>query len=103
METHRKKYRIGKLFAKHIKLQQQIDLLRKNSVPVAVGTPSRTLALLKETDLLNEVACLVIDSAKDVKTRTIIHMTETCAPLLGIITAFKEQIVARKCRILLIE
>lgn len=103
MEAHRKKYRIGKLFAKHIKMKEQIDLLRKNSVPVAVGTPPRTLALLKETDLLNEVACLIIDSAKDVKTRTILHMTETCTPLLGIIAAFKDRIVDRKCQIILIE
>lgn len=103
LENQRKKYKIGKLFAKHIKLKEQIEFLKGNSVPIAVGTPSRVLKLLEETDLLNQVSCLVIDSAKDLKERTVVSMKETCDPLLDVVFKLRGRLVNRKCHISLVE
>ena len=41
------KCKIAKLFAKHFKVQDQIDLLSKQYFPVAVGTPNRLSKLVE--------------------------------------------------------
>ena len=41
------KCKIAKLFAKHFKVQDQIDLLSKQYFPVAVGTPNRLSKLIE--------------------------------------------------------
>ena len=41
------KCKIAKLFAKHFKVQDQIDLLSKQYFPVAVGTPNRLAKLVE--------------------------------------------------------
>ncbi len=39
---------IGKLFAKHFKVPEQVDYLRKTKVVIVVGTPGRIGRLVKE-------------------------------------------------------
>lgn len=41
------KCKIAKLFAKHFKVQDQVDLLSKQYFPVAVGTPNRLSKLVE--------------------------------------------------------
>lgn len=41
------KCKIAKLFAKHFKVQEQIELLSKQYFPVAVGTPNRLSKLVE--------------------------------------------------------
>lgn len=38
--------KICKLFAKHMKIKDQVDVLRKDKFPIAVGTPNRVLKLI---------------------------------------------------------
>lgn len=55
--------RIAKLFAKHIKLQEQIDLLASTPIHIAVGTPQRLVALAEEGSLkLDQLELVVIDT-----------------------------------------
>lgn len=39
---------VAKLFAKHIKLKESIEMCENNRLGIAVGTPGRILELLKE-------------------------------------------------------
>jgi superfamily II DNA/RNA helicase len=39
--------KIGKLFARHIKINDQIDALKKSTFPISVGTPNRILKLIE--------------------------------------------------------
>lgn len=44
-----KQTKVAKLFAKHIKMEEQVVFLKNTLVNVAVGTPGRILKLLEET------------------------------------------------------
>jgi protein CMS1 len=48
---------VAKLFAKHFKLAQHVDYLKRTKVGAAVGTPGRLGKLLKETGMLDK--CLL--------------------------------------------
>ncbi len=39
--------KIGKLFARHIKINEQIEALKKSTFPISVGTPNRILKLIE--------------------------------------------------------
>ncbi|KAI8097071.1 U3-containing 90S pre-ribosomal complex subunit-domain containing protein, partial [Halteromyces radiatus] len=55
--------RIAKLFAKHIKIQEQADLLNNTAIHLAVGTPQRLLALIEQGHLkLDQLEVLVMDT-----------------------------------------
>ncbi|CAO3592589.1 unnamed protein product [Absidia cylindrospora] len=55
--------RIAKLFAKHIKMQEQIELLTTTPIHLAVGTPQRLLALAEQGALkLDQLELVVIDT-----------------------------------------
>lgn len=63
------KCKIAKLFAKHFKVQDQIDLLSKQYFPVAVGTPNRLSKLielgalsLSRVKVINEVMFIIIEA-----------------------------------------
>lgn len=68
--------RIAKLFAKHLKVPQQIELL-KEAVCVAAGTPHR-LGVLADHGALQCVRLkwIVVDVRLDVKQRTLLDMPE---------------------------
>ncbi|OMJ10500.1 Protein CMSS1 [Smittium culicis] len=70
--------KVGKLFSKHMKIDEQIDFLQKNEIDVAVGTPNRLLKLLelKKLDTSN-LSLLIIDCQRDNKMRTVIDMDDT--------------------------
>jgi protein CMS1 len=70
--------KIAKLFARHIKTDEQLQLLRSSEVRIAVGTPNRLLRLLEQNGLdLTDCRLIVIDSIRNVKKKTIFTERES--------------------------
>ena len=62
------KVKIAKLFAKHFKMEEQIDLLTKNYYPIAIGTPNRMFKLLEYGALkFSKATIVLVDLAPDAK------------------------------------
>lgn len=74
----RKAARMAKLFAKHIKIEQQKEMLESNVIHIAVGSPNR---LQKLADLgaldMQRLRLICLDVSLDVKDRTIFDVPET--------------------------
>ncbi|GAB4823346.1 hypothetical protein N2152v2_010392 [Parachlorella kessleri] len=70
--------RIAKLFAKHIKVPEQQELLASTAVCVGAGTPNRITKLADlEALKLHNLAFVVLDTSLDAKQRTILDIPET--------------------------
>lgn len=76
-----------KLFAKHFKVQEQVEQLGKERYPVAVGTPNRVMRLFELGALSNKsLRLVIIDNALDAKQFTALTMNgvrEDLYALLG--------------------
>ncbi|KAI1766787.1 U3-containing 90S pre-ribosomal complex subunit-domain containing protein [Hypoxylon sp. FL1150] len=74
---------IAKLFAKHIKVKESVELLEKSRTGIAVGTPVRLYDLVENSALnLDNLERLVIDASHiDQKKRGIMDMKDTMLPL----------------------
>ncbi|KAH9994738.1 U3-containing 90S pre-ribosomal complex subunit-domain containing protein [Xylariaceae sp. FL0662B] len=74
---------VAKLFAKHIKLEESTQFLKKHQTGIAVGTPVRLNDLVENQSLkLDSLERLVIDASHiDQKKRGIMDMKETMLPL----------------------
>ncbi|KAH8833569.1 U3-containing 90S pre-ribosomal complex subunit-domain containing protein [Flagelloscypha sp. PMI_526] len=71
---------VAKLFAKHIKLSDHINYLRRTKVGAAAGTPGRIGSLLKESGALSVTALthIIFDlSFRDAKERNLFDIPET--------------------------
>ncbi|XP_062982965.1 protein CMSS1 isoform X2 [Elgaria multicarinata webbii] len=70
--------KIIKLFAKHIKIQEQVKMLEKGVVHVGVGTPGRIKALIEQDGLcLTPLKYLVLDwNWRDQKLRRLVDIPE---------------------------
>ncbi|XP_029418461.1 protein CMSS1 isoform X1 [Nannospalax galili] len=70
--------KVMKLFAKHIKVQEQVKLLEKRVVHLGVGTPGRIKELVKQDGLnLNPLKFLVFDwNWRDQKMRRMMDIPE---------------------------
>ncbi|KAH9053848.1 U3-containing 90S pre-ribosomal complex subunit-domain containing protein [Lactarius vividus] len=71
---------VMKLFAKHCKLEEHINLLKKTKIGSAVGTPGRVGKLLCETDALSVSALthIVLDvSHRDAKELCLLDIPQT--------------------------
>lgn len=69
----RKACPIAKLFAKHMKLEEQTNLLNGNQIILAAGTPNRLCKLLEVGALkLDKLRWLVLDVRRDVKQRSLL-------------------------------
>ncbi|KAI8816673.1 U3-containing 90S pre-ribosomal complex subunit-domain containing protein [Fimicolochytrium jonesii] len=70
--------KVAKLFAKHLKLKDQVDALSKDRFPIAVGTPNRVLKLIEDGALkLDDLKYVIADSTfKDQKQRGIFDVPE---------------------------
>ncbi|KAL4970002.1 uncharacterized protein BDV14DRAFT_67183 [Aspergillus stella-maris] len=94
---------IGKLFAKHIKLEEAKQFLDRARVGVGAGTPARISDLIDSGSLkLDELKRIVIDgSYVDQKQRGIFDMKETHMPLLQLLirSEFRERYGAKNKRI----
>ncbi|KAF2109737.1 U3-containing 90S pre-ribosomal complex subunit-domain containing protein [Lophiotrema nucula] len=78
---------VAKLFAKHIKLAEQMEHLKKNKIDFGVGTPERLSALLDQDALSTaNLKRIVIDvSYIDQKKRGILDMKELHEPLIRLL------------------
>lgn len=79
-----KKYRpsgikMVKLFAKHLKIKDQIEFLKtRPKVNVGVATPARLVQIISlDRELLNQLQNVIIDMSKDKKELTILDIKET--------------------------
>ena len=69
------KCKIAKLFAKHFKVEEQVDVLSKQTFPVAVGTPNRLAKLVELGALsLSRTQLILVDDFVDEKQLTILTM-----------------------------
>ncbi|XP_062957272.1 protein CMSS1 isoform X3 [Cynocephalus volans] len=78
MTAFRGDSKVMKLFAKHIKVQEQVKLLEKHVVHLGVGTPGRIKELVKQGGLnLNPLKFLVFDwNWRDQKLRKMMDIPE---------------------------
>ncbi|GIJ87269.1 hypothetical protein Asppvi_006175 [Aspergillus pseudoviridinutans] len=91
---------VGKLFAKHIKLEEAKQFLQRARTGLGVGTPARISDLIDAGSLkLDELERIVIDGSYiDQKQRGIFDMKETHLPLLQLLTRseFRERYGAKQ-------
>lgn len=68
------KCKVGKLFAKHFKIQDQVIALRQH-FPIVVGTPNRLYKLIEMGALiLNDLKLLLIDLELDLKSFSVLNL-----------------------------
>ncbi|OQE78473.1 hypothetical protein PENNAL_c0056G10727 [Penicillium nalgiovense] len=79
---------VGKLFAKHIKLEEAKQFLQRARSGIGAGTPTRISDLIESGTLnLGELERIVIDGSHiDQKQRGIFDMKDTHIPLLKLLT-----------------
>lgn len=65
---------LAKLFARHMKLTEQVDFVTQKRPPVGVGTPNRVLKLV---EYFASDALILIDLSVDSKKRCIVDMKDT--------------------------
>lgn len=78
---------MAKLFAKHIKLKESIETVKKARISIGVGTPQRIIDLLEAGALKSDgVERIVVDASYiDVKKRGMLDMKETLVPLVELL------------------
>jgi hypothetical protein len=85
------KVKVAKLFAKHFKVQEQMDLLSRNHFPIAVGTPNRINKLIELGALkLSKLQLVLIDIAQDSKSFTTLSLTDTRNDLYNMMQLYIE-------------
>mmetsp|Transcript_24654 Transcript_24654/g.28399 ORF Transcript_24654/g.28399 Transcript_24654/m.28399 type:complete len:333 (-) Transcript_24654:25-1023(-) len=90
------KVRVMKLFAKNIKLEEQLTLLQKSgSDAIAVGTPNRLLKLARASKegkdgggLVVDTELVLLDSFEDHKRFTVCTMNDTAPDLMMFLKEF---------------
>ncbi len=99
--------RVAKLFAKHMNIDDQVNMLSKNSYGIAVGTPNRLLKLLQLPSIegdegdgalsLDYTELIVIDNYEDKKKFTVCTMNDTAPDMMAFIKeGVVEQMKKRK-------
>ncbi|KAF9149156.1 hypothetical protein BG015_009058 [Linnemannia schmuckeri] len=69
--------KIGKLFAKHLKVPEQVHFLENTCTHICVGTPNRIDKLISDGALdLSRLELVLIDAHMDAKKRTILDIQE---------------------------
>ncbi|KAH7305041.1 U3-containing 90S pre-ribosomal complex subunit-domain containing protein [Stachybotrys elegans] len=74
---------VTKLFAKHMKIEEQVKLLKGKKTGIGVGTPARLIELIENGALsLDNLQRLVVDASHiDQKKRGVMDMKDTMMPL----------------------
>ncbi|KAI8597120.1 U3-containing 90S pre-ribosomal complex subunit-domain containing protein, partial [Dissophora ornata] len=69
--------KVGKLFAKHLKVPEQVYFLKNTCTHICVGTPNRIDKLISDGVLnLDRLELVLLDCHKDAKKRTILDIQE---------------------------
>lgn len=78
---------VVKLFAKHLKIEEQKVMLKKGCFPLAVGTPGRMQALAASGALrFDSAALLILDMEKNVKGRDVVDMDGVAKDTMELLT-----------------
>ncbi|KAK8933593.1 hypothetical protein KSP39_PZI015952 [Platanthera zijinensis] len=95
-----KECRPAKLFAKHMKVVEQVELL-KSRVNIASGTPSRIKKLVDmDTLLLSRLAVVVLDMRCDAKGYSLLTLPQVSAEFWDLYRAhFNERVIQGSTRI----
>ncbi|ORZ23738.1 U3-containing 90S pre-ribosomal complex subunit-domain containing protein, partial [Lobosporangium transversale] len=69
--------KVGKLFAKHFKVPEQVNFLKNTCTHICVGTPNRIDKLISDGALhLDRLELVLLDCHKDAKRRTLLDIHE---------------------------
>jgi protein CMS1 len=80
---------IAKLFAKHFKLQEQVEFLTTQSAYIAVGTPNRLAKLVEYGALrLSHVSFVLLDMHEDSKAFNILTLPDIRTDSIDLITTW---------------
>lgn len=80
-------FTVAKLFARHMKLEEQAEDLRKRGSLIGIGTPERILKLAQEGHLkLEKTQLVILDGVPDAKGFTIVD-GNTFVPCLDFLRA----------------
>lgn len=77
---------VGKCFAKHFKIEEQIKFFDSKRPGISIGTPNRLLKLFSSGHSyfdIDTVKLCIIDTNRDQKQRNIFEIPETCSDLLN--------------------
>ncbi|KAJ3253744.1 cms1 ribosomal small subunit [Boothiomyces macroporosus] len=89
----REKAKTIKLFARHLKINDQIESLKKEPFLVGVGTPGRIRKIIeqdKDAIRVNRVEYVIVDNWVDSKNFNILDNNETREDTLHLVSLFKE-------------
>ncbi|KAI8973623.1 U3-containing 90S pre-ribosomal complex subunit-domain containing protein [Mycotypha africana] len=76
--------KVAKLFAKHFKIEEQIDFLGREAIHIGVGTPNRLLTLVEQGYLkLDALELVVIDTERNAKRFNIFDLQEVRTDLFN--------------------
>jgi len=83
-----KGFKIAKLFAKHLKIEEQVKHLQKYSTHIGVGSPNRIQHLIENGALrLDELKYVVLDwSNRDDKLQRLMEIKEIRADVIALLT-----------------
>jgi superfamily II DNA/RNA helicase len=82
--------KVSKLFAKHLKISEQMESLSKSHFAIGVGTPNRLSKLISLGALrLNEVKIIIVDVEADEKNFTILTMPNVKDDFYEFMNSFK--------------
>ncbi|PKU76740.1 protein CMSS1 [Dendrobium catenatum] len=100
LKVYTKKCRPAKLFAKHMKVEEQVELLR-NRVNIASGTPSRIKKLVDmDALILSRLAVIVLDMRSDAKGYSLLTLPQVSAEFWDLYRVhFNERIIQGRTRI----
>ncbi|KAE8985516.1 hypothetical protein PR003_g23256 [Phytophthora rubi] len=80
------KCRVAKLFAKHLKVDEQAKQLANMYLPIAVGTPARVKKLLEMGALsLKHTTHVIFDMEKDKKQLTVLELKDTATEMMDLL------------------
>lgn len=81
------KCKVAKLFAKHMKVQEQQKYLRKTNCQLGIGTPARIALLIKSGALhLEHMICIVLDwNWRDAKLKRMVDVPEIRKELVSLL------------------
>lgn len=88
---------MAKLFAKHMKVEEQAALLEKNPVCIGVGTPNRILKLAKDNHVyFSNLSHLILDMRRNKKNQMLVDVPEIAADFWSLWESFLKQGVVEK-------
>ncbi|KAF9972173.1 hypothetical protein BGZ73_004761 [Actinomortierella ambigua] len=80
--------KVGKLFAKHLKVPEQVHFLENTVTHICTGTPNRIEKLIQDDALkLDRLELIVLDCFKDAKQRTILDIQEIRVDLFNLLNS----------------